>query len=124
MISLIIPSYNTEKHLINTYNSIRKYYKNIEMVIINDGSTDNTSKWLDALEDDNVVKINSKERRGHTYFYDEGIDFASLEVDLKELHIRFLIRLSANAVSGKDLDDMYKSMPDHFKYLHDAEVSK
>ena len=58
------------------------------------------------------------------YFYDEGIDFASLEVDLKELHIRFLIRLSANAVSGKDLDDMYKSMPDHFKYLHDAEVSK
>ena len=58
------------------------------------------------------------------YFYDEGIDFASLEVDLKELHIRFFIRLSTNAVSGKDLDDMYKSMPDHFKYLHDAEVSK
>ena len=39
-ISLIIPSYNTEKHLINTYNSVRKYYKDVEMVIINDGSTD------------------------------------------------------------------------------------
>ncbi len=79
-ISLIIPSYNTEKHLINTYNSVRKYYKNVEIVIINDGSTDNTSKWLDALEDDNVIKINSKERKGHTYFYDEGMRQATNEI--------------------------------------------
>ena len=56
-ISFIIPSYNTEKHLINTYNSVRKYYKDVEMVIINDGSTDNTSEWLSNLKDDNVIKI-------------------------------------------------------------------
>ncbi len=80
MISLIIPSYNTEKHLVNTYNSIRKYYKDIELVIINDGSTDNTSKWLDALEDNNVIKINSKERKGHTFFYDEGMRQATNEI--------------------------------------------
>ena len=80
MISLIIPSYNTEKHLINTYNSIRKYYKDVEMVIINDGSTDNTSKWLEALEDKNVIKINSKERKGHTFFYDEGMRRATNEI--------------------------------------------
>ena len=79
-ISLIIPSYNTEKHLINTYNSVRKYYKSVEMVIINDGSTDNTSKWLNALEDDNVIKINSKERKGHTFFYDEGMRQATNEI--------------------------------------------
>lgn len=79
-ISLIIPSYNTDKHLINTYNSVRKYYKNVEMVIINDGSTDNTSKWLEALEDKNVIKINSKERKGHTFFYDEGMRHATNEI--------------------------------------------
>lgn len=79
-ISLIIPSYNTEKHLINTYNSIRKYYKDVEMVIINDGSTDNTSEWLEALEDNNVIKINSTERKGHTYFYDEGMRHATNEI--------------------------------------------
>ena len=79
-ISLIIPSYNTEKHLINTYNSIRKYSKDIELVIINDGSTDNTSEWLDALEDNNVIKINSKERKGHTFFYDEGMRQATNEI--------------------------------------------
>ena len=79
-ISLIIPSYNTEKHLINTYNSVRKYYKDVEMVIINDGSTDNTSEWLSNLKDDNVIKINSKERKGHTFFYDEGMRQATNEI--------------------------------------------
>lgn len=79
-ISLIIPSYNTEKHLINTYNSIRKYYNDVEMVIINDGSTDNTSEWLDNLKDNNVIKINSKERKGHTFFYDEGMRQATNEI--------------------------------------------
>tara|TARA_R110002020_G_scaffold2117_3_gene9645 strand:+ start:17400 stop:18545 length:1146 start_codon:yes stop_codon:yes gene_type:complete len=79
-ISLIIPSYNTEKHLINTYNSVRKYYKDVEMVIINDGSTDNTSEWLNNLKDDNVIKIDSKERKGHTFFYDEGMRQATNEI--------------------------------------------
>jgi len=79
-ISLIIPSYNTLNHLINTYNSVRKYYTDVEMVIINDGSEDGTSEWLEALEDDNVIKINSKERKGHTYFYDEGMRQATNEI--------------------------------------------
>ena len=79
-ISLIIPSYNTDKHLINTYNSIRKYYKDVEIIIINDGSTDDTFKWLNDLEDDNVIKINSKERKGHTFFYDEGMRQSTNEI--------------------------------------------
>ena len=68
-ISLIIPSYNTKEHLVNTYESVRRYYKDVEMVIINDGSLDDTSEWLQSLEDDNVIKIDSKERRGHTFFF-------------------------------------------------------
>ena len=79
-ISLIIPSYNTLNHLINTYNSVRKYYTDVEMVIINDGSEDGTSEWLESLEDNNVIKINSKERKGHTYFYDEGMRQATNEI--------------------------------------------
>ena len=89
-ISLIIPSYNTEKHLVNTYNSVRKYYKNVEMVIINDGSTDNTYEWLEALEDNNVIKINSKERKGHTFFYDEGMRQATNEI-VRILHSDMVI---------------------------------
>ena len=79
-VSLIIPSYNTLNHLINTYNSVRKYYTEVEMVIINDGSEDGTFEWLESLEDKNVIKVNSKERKGHTYFYDEGMKQATNEI--------------------------------------------
>jgi len=79
-ISLVIPSYGNKQHLINAYESVRRYYKDVEMVLINDGSTDDTYEWLDKLSDEHVIKINSKERKGHTYFYDEGMKVASNEI--------------------------------------------
>ena len=79
-ISLIIPSYNTKEHLINAYESVRRYYADVEMVIINDGSEDDTSDWLQSLQDEHVIKIDSDVRRGHTYFYDEGMRRASNDI--------------------------------------------
>tara|TARA_Y100000385_G_C13099128_1_gene643316 strand:- start:1557 stop:2726 length:1170 start_codon:yes stop_codon:yes gene_type:complete len=79
-ITLVIPSFNNKEHLINSYESIRRYYKDAELVIINDGSVDGTYEWLEDLADPNVIKINSKERKGHTYFYDEGIKVSTNEI--------------------------------------------
>ena len=43
--SIIIPVYNTEYYLTNCLNSvINQTLKNIEIICINDGSTDNSSK--------------------------------------------------------------------------------
>ena len=42
-ISVIVPIYNTDKYLEKCINSIiRNQYKNIEIVLVNDGSTDNS----------------------------------------------------------------------------------
>lgn len=45
---IIIPAYNEEANILNTYNTIVKYNKkhktNYNVIVINDGSTDNTSK--------------------------------------------------------------------------------
>ena len=49
-ISIIIPVYNTEKYVEKSINSIlNQSYKNIELIIINDGSTDNSEKIIKIL---------------------------------------------------------------------------
>ena len=46
-ISIIIPIYNEESNILNLLNSIKKNnYKNLEIIIVDDGSTDSTKKKL------------------------------------------------------------------------------
>ena len=58
-ILLIIPAYNEEKCILNTYNKIINYNKshdiNFDVIVINDGSTDNTTS---ILEENHIPHIN------------------------------------------------------------------
>jgi glycosyltransferase involved in cell wall biosynthesis len=82
MITLIVPSYNNLRHMKNAYNSIRKFYPNVDLILMDDGSTDGTLDWLKSLVDkDPYLKIyESKERVGHTILYDVGIEMATTKV--------------------------------------------
>ena len=64
--TVIIPSYNTLSHLKNTYESIKRYGGDVDIIIIDDASEDGTQKWLGTLNDDNLVRVISPERKGHT----------------------------------------------------------
>ncbi len=47
-ISVIVPVYNVEKYLNSCIDSlINQTYKNIEIILVNDGSTDNSAKLCD-----------------------------------------------------------------------------
>ena len=50
------------------------------MIIIDDASEDNTDKWLESLVDDKLTVIIDKERKGHTYWYDEGMRRAKTDI--------------------------------------------
>ena len=48
MISVILPVYNVENYLQYAMDSLKKQtYKNFEIILVNDGSTDNSGKLCD-----------------------------------------------------------------------------
>lgn len=59
LISIIIPIYNVEKYLHKCLESIvNQSYKNIELVLVNDGSTDNSGLICDDFaKNDNRIKV-------------------------------------------------------------------
>lgn len=66
LVSIIVPIYNSERYIERTIVSIlNQSYKNIELLLINDGSTDDTINILNsyAKKDSRIVLIN-KENEG------------------------------------------------------------
>ena len=59
LISVIVPVYNTEKYIEKCVMSIlNQTYKNLEIILIDDGSTDNSPQICDSLaEKDNRITV-------------------------------------------------------------------
>lgn len=75
-VSIVVPVYNGEKYIEKCINSILKQtYKNVELIIINDGSVDKTKKILDKYSD-SIIVINKK-NTGVSDSRNVGIDKAT-----------------------------------------------
>ncbi len=73
ILSIIIPAYNCEKYISQCLESII-CYKNIEIIVINDGSTDNTKEVLEKIEG---IKVFNNENHGVSYTRNFGIKKAT-----------------------------------------------
>lgn len=61
MISVVIPLYNKEAQIANTLQTIlNQTYQNFEIVIVNDGSTDNSIAEVNKIKDNRIRVINQK----------------------------------------------------------------
>ena len=78
-ISVIIPAYNIQNYLGNTLDSVlAQTYENLEVIVVDDGSTDNTGKILDGYAArDSRIKAVHKENGGVTSARLRGIKEAS-----------------------------------------------
>ncbi|MCG3708945.1 glycosyltransferase [Aliarcobacter butzleri] len=74
-ISVIIPIYNTEKYLDKCLNScINQTFKDIEIILINDGSTDNSFEICkEYLKIDSRIRLFNQENRGQGFSRNFGI---------------------------------------------------
>lgn len=59
LVSVIIPTYNASGFIIETIQSVlHQSYSNLEVIVVNDGSTDNTSAVLETIKDSRLLIFN------------------------------------------------------------------
>lgn len=81
LISIIVPVYNMEKYIDKCINSIiNQTYKNIEIIIVDDGSTDKSSKIIDKYKKiDKRIKFYHKKNGGLADARNYGLEKATGE---------------------------------------------
>lgn len=79
LLSIAIPSYNSEGYLANCIESLLPGGDEVEIIVVNDGSKDNTAAIADeyAAKYPNIVKAVHKENGGHGSAVNAGIDQAT-----------------------------------------------
>ena len=81
VVSVIIPVYNVEEFIFRTVESVMNQdYKNIEIILVDDGSPDNSAKIIDELakKDDRITCVH-KENGGVSSARNAGLRIASGE---------------------------------------------
>ena len=80
-VSVVMPVYNVQEYLSQCLDSIiNQTYKNIEVICINDGSTDNSIYVLkEYAKLDDRIKIFSQENQGQGISRNKGIKYAKGE---------------------------------------------
>ena len=76
LVSVVVPVYNSERYVSECVESIlQQNYKNIELLLINDGSTDSSGMILRSLESDKVRVVNT-ENKGVSEARNKGLELA------------------------------------------------
>lgn len=120
-ISVIIPVYNVEKYLEKCINSvIEQTYTNLEIILVNDGSTDSSGEICDKYKQlDNRIVVFHKENGGLSDARNYGIERANGE------YIAFLD--SDDWVDFKYIEILYENLRNYnadisicnFRRVHD-----
>lgn len=79
LLSIAIPCYNSEAYMKNCIESLLTGGEEVEIIIVDDGSTDNTGKIADEYERKypNIVKAVHQENGGHGAAVNTGLDAAT-----------------------------------------------
>ena len=112
LVSVIMPVYNAEKYIEESIMSVlNQTYTNYELVIVNDGSTDNTgniiSKYRDKF-DNKIVYIDKKVNEGTALTLNRAI---------QESNGSYICWLSADDVFYEDaLESLVNYLEEHKEY--------
>ena len=82
-ISVIIPCYNFEKNILKNIslleNELKKEFRQYEIIIINDGSSDATQEELGEINNNKIIILKNNENIGKSYSISRGLKIATGE---------------------------------------------
>lgn len=91
MISVILPAYNAELFIREAIESVLlQSYKNFELIVVNDGSTDGTREIVTSFSDSRIILLDNDGNKGIVYSLNRGIKDASGE---------FIARMDSDDIS-------------------------
>jgi len=113
-ISVIIPTYNREKLISKSIKSVlNQTYKKFEIIIIDDGSTDNTKKEIGKIKDRRIKYIKLPKKTGASNARNVGIkaatgDYITFQDSDDILHHNKLQKQIKNIIKNKSNFDFCK----------------
>lgn len=91
LISVLMPVFNAEKYLVEAVDSIlHQSYSNFELLIFDDGSTDNSLKIIKSCNDPRIKFFHSAKNIGYVKHLNKGIDIAKG---------KYIVRMDADDVA-------------------------
>lgn len=112
LISVIVPVYNVEDYLMRCVDSLTgQTYKNIEIILVDDGSTDRSGDMCDYYEkEDNRIRVIHQENGGQSKARNKALDIAKGEY--------YCFVDSDDYVANDYVEKLYKALKDN-----DADMS-
>ena len=109
-VSIVLPIYNVEKYLEKCVDSVRKQtYENIEIILVDDGSKDDSGKICDSLaEEDSRIKVLHKKNGGLASARNAGYQEASgkylMYIDSDDSIKNDVVKRCVNAIEREQSD--------------------
>lgn len=105
-VSVVMPVYNTEKYVREAIESIlNQTFTDFELLIINDGSTDNSLSAIRSFTDSRIRVINLEENRGNR---------VAANIGLREAKGKYVVRMDSDDIAVPDrIEAQVKFMEEH-----------
>lgn len=115
--SVIIPTFNRSDLLIETIDSIlHQSFKDFELIIVNDGSTDNTKDVLDSYG--NLIRVIHKQNSGSEKSRNSGAEIANGEYfcffDSDDLMFPWSLEVYNKVIESENYPPLVLGQPFHF----------
>ena len=125
LVSIVVPVYNVSKYLRKNFDTLKKQtYKNIEILFIDDGSTDSSGDLCELFKkEDKRVKVIHKKNEGLGYARNTGIESANgkyiMFIDSDDfVHIEMVEKLMKNLLETNS-DTSYCG---YFEYYNEDKI--